>query len=92
MKQIFYVVSFSAFQDDFQMGKLTVRLCVSNLAKGIVECPDIADIYLCTPSQHNARHIVVLHKEQHGIDGMLGSLDITHDCWTDCLNAWKGHF
>ena len=76
----------------FQMGELSVRLCVSNLAKGIVECPDIADIYLHTPSRHDARRIVALHKEQHGIDEMLGSLDVTHVHWANCPNGWKGHF
>jgi hypothetical protein len=74
------------------MGESTARLCVSNLAKGIVECPDIADVYLRTASRHDDKHIVALHKEQHGIDGMLGSLDITHVYWANCPNAWKGHF
>jgi hypothetical protein len=50
MKRMCHGVSFSAFQYYFQMGELTARLCVSHLAKGIVECPDIADIYLRTPS------------------------------------------
>ena len=74
------------------MGESTARLCVSNVAKGIIECPDIADVCLCTPSRHDAKRIVALHKEQHGIDGMLGSLDVTHVHWANCLNAWKGHF
>lgn len=56
-------VSFLAFQYCFQMDESMARLCASNLAKGIVECPDIADIYLHIPSWHNARHIVMIHKK-----------------------------
>ena len=62
------------------------------LTRGIVECPEIADVYLRYPSRHDARCIVRLHKEQHQIDGMLGLLDVTKIHWANRPNAWKGHF
>jgi hypothetical protein len=36
--------------------------------------------------------IVPLHKDNHGIEGMLGSLDITKIHWATCPAAWKGQF
>jgi hypothetical protein len=47
------------------------------LAMGIVQCPEIAEVYLRRPSKSDAQHIVQMHKEVHKIDGMLGSLDVT---------------
>lgn len=91
-KLLCYGVSFSAFKDYFQIGESTARKCMSKLARGIVECSNIADIYLRTPSRHDAKRIVELHKIQHGIDGMLGSLDVTKIHWANCPNAWKGQF
>lgn len=67
MKLICYGVSFSAFQDYFQNGESSARLCVSNCAKFIVECTQIAEIYLHTPTRDDAKCIVALHKEKHGI-------------------------
>ena len=43
-------------------------------------------------SRHDAKCITTLHKLQHGIDGMLGLLDVTKIHWDNCPNAWKGHF
>ena len=63
MKRICYGVSFSAFQDYFQMGESTARLCISNLAKVIVECPDIAEIYLRMPTRDDVKCICALHEE-----------------------------
>jgi hypothetical protein len=87
-----YGASFLAFQDYYQMGDSTAWLCVSKLARGIVQFHEIADIYLNSPSHHDAKCITTLHKLQHGIDGMLASLDVTKIHWANCPNAWKGHF
>jgi hypothetical protein len=45
------------------MNESTARLCISNLAKGIVECPDIAEIYLRMPPRVDAKLISALHEE-----------------------------
>ena len=91
-KLMCYGVSFSAFKDYFQMGESTAALCVSHLCRGIVKCPEIADVYLRTPTKSDARRIVELHKRVHGIDGMLGSLDVTKVSWENCPKALKGQF
>lgn len=91
-KRLCYGISFSGFQDYFQMGESTARLCVSHLARGIVECPEISDVYLHSLTKQDARNVVAMHKEQHGIDGMLGSLDVMKVPWGNCPTAWKGQF
>lgn len=91
-KMMCYGVSFSAFKDYFQMGESTARLCMSKLSRGIVECPEIAEVYLRNPSKSDARRIAKMHKEVHGINGMMGSLDVTKIPWQNCPAAWKGQF
>eukprot|EP00956_Cyclotella_meneghiniana_P023786 scaffold46922_cov39-Cyclotella_meneghiniana.AAC.2 len=78
--------------DYFQMGESTAALCVSKLARGIVECSEIADTYLQTPTESDARRICKLHKEVHGLDGMLGSLDVTKVVWENCPKALRGQY
>ena len=91
-KVICYGVSFSAFVDYFQMGESTARGCVSMLARGIYECPEIADVYLRDPSKSDAQRIVQMHKEVHGVDGMLGSLDVSKVVWKNCPKALQGQY
>ena len=44
-KMICYGVSFSAFQDTFQMGESTARMCFMKLIRGIYECAAISQHY-----------------------------------------------
>ena len=74
------------------MGESTARLCVSKLSRGIVECPAIADVYLRNMTPSDAKRVVGMHKTQHGVDGMLGSLDVTKVHWGNCPTAWQGHY
>jgi hypothetical protein len=74
------------------MGESTGRLCVSMLCPHIVECDDISAYYLRFPTKQDARNITNLHKRQHGIDGMMGSLDVTKVHWANCPTAWHGQF
>jgi hypothetical protein len=50
-------------------------------------------LYLRFPTKSDARKIVALHKDIHGIDGMPGSLDVTRIInWLNCPAAWKWQF
>ena len=91
-KKLCYGVSFSAFQDYFQMGESSAREAVSKLTRGIVNCPEINEVYLRPMSRADARRVVAMHKEQHGVDGLLGSLDVMKVHWGNCPAAWKGQF
>ena len=81
MKWICYGVSFSTFQDYLQMGELTARLCV---AKGIMECPDIAEIYLRTPTREGATNTLEavadvnlwIWNDSFGLPGGLNNINI----------------
>ena len=74
------------------MGKSTGNLCLSKLCFGIVNSPKYSQLYLRLPTKSDTRRIVQLHKDNHGIDGMLGSLDVTKIHWANCPCAWKGQF
>ena len=89
-KMLCYGVSFSAFQDYFQMGDSTARECVSKMTRGIVECPAIAVVYLRSMTPLDAKRVAAMHTDQHGVDGMLGSLDVTKIHWGNCPLGWRG--
>jgi len=91
-KMLCYGVSVNAFKDYFQMGESTGNQCLSKLCVGIVTSPKFSNLYLCTPTKSDAKRIVQLHKDEHNIDGMLGSLDVTKIHWPSCPAAWKGQF
>ena len=55
LKKLCYGVSFIAFTDYFQMAESTARLCVSKLCRGIINCKDIADVYLRFPTKSDAK-------------------------------------
>jgi hypothetical protein len=48
--------------------------------------------YLCTPNGLDIKRIAMLHKECHGVDGMLGSLDCMHTPWENCPKGWQASF
>jgi hypothetical protein len=54
--------------------------------------PWYSEMYLWAPTKSDAQRIVWLHKNEHGINGMCGSLDITKIHWANCPSAWKGQF
>ncbi len=89
-KIICYGMSISAFKDYFQMGESTGNQCLSKLCTGIMQSPKYSDLYLCFPNKIDTRKIVDLYEEVHGIDSMLGSLDVTKIYWSSCPTAWKG--
>ena len=87
-------VSFSTFQDYVQMGESSAQDCLWKLLRGIVECSEILDYYLRSPTntKSDACRIVELHKKLCDIHGCLGWLDVTKIHWAACPSGWKGQF
>ena len=90
LKMASYGESFSAWQDYFQMGESTARECLSKLMRGLVLDPEISGKYLRKMTKSDAQRVEALHREQHGIAGMLGSLDVWQIPWGNCPSAQKG--
>ena len=91
-KMICYGMSVNAFKDYFQIGELTGDQCLSKLCTGIVSSLKYSNLCLRFPTRSDAQRVVNLHKEVHGIDCMIGSLDVTKIHWLSCPTAWKGQF
>ncbi len=73
--------------DYFQMGESMLRICLSKLTWGMVECDALANVYLQSPNKLDARNIARLHEWVHKIPGMMGSLDVTKVHWKNFPNA-----
>lgn len=90
LKLVCYGISFSAFQDYFQMGESTARQCVQKLMHALVEDENIQSIYLRPPSAADAKRLEDLHFRKHGIHGMFGSLDVNQLKWGNCPTSQRG--
>lgn len=78
------------YSDYFQMSPSMARVCCVEFNMMIPKI--FGDEYLRLPTPHDVRAICALHKEVHGVDGMLGSLDCMHTYWKNCPVAWQGAF
>ena len=76
LKMICFGVSGSAFIDYHQFGETTARHCVHHLARRLVNCRALAEVYLRKPSNTDARRVTSMHNHVHKMPGMLGSLDV----------------
>jgi len=72
------------------MGDGTAHICMSKQTQCIVDCPEIVDAYIRKMSKQDMKNVTRLHKEEHGIGGMLGSLDMMQVSWGNYSTAWKG--
>ncbi|XP_035829946.1 uncharacterized protein LOC118479503 [Helianthus annuus] len=54
----------------------------------------IIDVYgarcLRTPTWENLQKIYEVHNAEHGLPGMIGSIDCMHWRWDNCPTAWRG--
>ena len=53
---------------------------------------EINAIYMRSMLRSDALRVCRLHEEQHGVSGMLGSLDCSHVGWKNCPVAWQGQY
>lgn len=75
LKQLAYGISPHAFLDYFQMGETTARKCVIRFAAAVTSSEDLVHRFFRPMSKTDAQNICKLHRLQHGIEGMVGSLD-----------------
>ena len=90
LKLLAYGCSPSAFHDYFQMGLSTGRLCLKLFCRVICRDEELCSVYLRTFTRADAMRVSALHEEQHGVPGMVGSLDCMHVGWKNCPVAWQG--
>jgi hypothetical protein len=92
LKCLAYGVSPSAFQDYFQMGESTGLLYLKTFCCIVCHDCTFRDVFFRQMNRSDALRITELHRYQHGINGMIGSLDCMHVAWKNCPMAWQGQF
>ena len=90
LKCLAYGVPPHAFIDYFQMSRPYARVCCIEFDNAIKTI--YMREWLRLPTKADLRSIVKLHKQQHGVDGMVGSLDCSHTYWKNCPKAWQGSY
>jgi hypothetical protein len=80
----------SAFIDYFQMGLTTARKCLIHLTRFLANDAATQSVYLRKMSRADANRVTGMHYRQHGVVGMIGSLDCMHVFWRLCPVAWQG--
>jgi Plant transposon protein/Ulp1 protease family, C-terminal catalytic domain len=90
LKCLAFGVSCTAFIDHFSMSWSFGKECCTRFNEKFEEM--FEEEFLRLPTATDLRRIVALHKHQHGVDGMLGSLDCMHTKWKKCPVAWQAGF
>ena len=80
LKLIGYGCSPSAFLDYFQMGETMARICLVKFCTIVSSHQDLQSVFARKMTKADALRVTAMHEEQHGIAGMIGSLNCTHVC------------
>jgi Plant transposon protein len=92
LKHLAYGASHNAFRDYFQMGTSTSFLCFKYLLEVLSTDQHLQQRYFRRMTKEDTHRVLALHKEVHGVPGMLGSVDCLHVYWKNCPYAWQGSF
>ncbi|KAJ9552372.1 hypothetical protein OSB04_016417 [Centaurea solstitialis] len=90
IRQLAYGTSSDSMDEYLRMGETTSRDCLKNFCQGIIKL--YMRQYLRKPTASDIQAIYALHEQQHGLPGMLGSIDCMHWEWKNCPVAWRGQF
>lgn len=90
LKQVAYGCSPNAFRDYFQMSEGTARQSLLKVSRIISSDEELTSVFSRRMTRSDARRVSLMHEAQHGVQGMLGSLDCMHVCWKNCPVAWQG--
>jgi Plant transposon protein len=90
LKTFAYGVLHHTFTDYFQMSRQYASDCCKHFA--VLVLRRYTQEFLRCPTEDDLRKITKLHKQVHGVDGMLGSLDCTHTFWKNCPKGWQGSY
>jgi Plant transposon protein len=85
-----YGIPFHVMAPYFQMSTTMAADCCNHFDTAIKKL--YLDEYLRLPTPNDLRAIINLHKDVHGVAGMIGSIDCTHTYWKNCPTAWQGSF
>lgn len=90
LKMLAYGTSGNAYVDYFQMGEVTAQKCFKKFCRVVSSSDSLLDVYGRKMNRTDAKKISELHERQHGVAGMLGSLDCMHVPWKNCPVACQG--
>ena len=76
----------------FQMGLSTAHSCFITIIKCITQSDTLRNYYLREMTREDAKRGTALQHNQHGIDGIIGSIDCMHIFWKNCPVAWQGAY
>ena len=90
LKVLAYGVAPHTFCDYFQVSS---PMAIEIYKKFLAIMPILyQDEYLRLPTAQDLRNITALHKRQHGVPGMIGSLDCMQTKWKNCPVGWQQSF
>jgi hypothetical protein len=74
------------------MGEKTMNDSILRFCAILATDVEVRSKYLRRMLPSDARQVSAMHKEVHGVEGMVGSLDCVHIGWKNCPVAWQGQY